>query len=246
MQIYGELHSLAAQPSAEELSQVDHRLFETLQPNQSLDNTQFFELVMKTTRQVIEEGRMPVIVGGGRSFTSSLARTAYGIEIKPYHGYPETLRGEFTEVAGSTSQFNLQTILLMPDKEIIYGRIKARLEQGCSSALEELAAFEAKAQEGGYDLTKTAVFNSIGTREFYEALHGRKTTAQALEESILRTCNYADDQYYLFEELNRRLAESYPQNVIRIESAASQDRMNAIAGIVSKQSAPDQRFDSYA
>ena len=71
-QIYDGLPLLSAQPSAEDLNAIDHRLYATLHPNDVCSAGNYREIAEPVIEEVINEGRTPIICGGTGLYIKAL------------------------------------------------------------------------------------------------------------------------------------------------------------------------------
>ncbi len=64
IQVYQELNIGSAKPSAEEMAQVAHHLFDIIKPDQEFDANKFATLGRLTIAEIISRGKIPIVVGG--------------------------------------------------------------------------------------------------------------------------------------------------------------------------------------
>src|SRR4051812_39885564 len=81
MQLYKGLEPLAAHPTPEQLSQIDHRLFGIFDLSHKSSRSEWMELAKAEIEKAFEEGKQPILIGGSRSFAAELAEAAYKIDL---------------------------------------------------------------------------------------------------------------------------------------------------------------------
>ena len=72
MQLYCELPILSAQPSAEDLKLAPHFLYSALKHNQNSSVAVWLNLVVKQINKALENGQLPIVVGGTGLYISKL------------------------------------------------------------------------------------------------------------------------------------------------------------------------------
>jgi len=72
MQLYRELPILSAQPSADDLKLAPHFLYSTLKHNQNSSVAVWLDLVVKQINEALENGQLPIVVGGTGLYISKL------------------------------------------------------------------------------------------------------------------------------------------------------------------------------
>lgn len=80
MQIYEGLPILSAQPSKEDLSKIEHRLYNYMEPNESNSVFKWLELIKNNVDDILSKNKTPIIVGGTGMYIS---RFIYGIKHMP-------------------------------------------------------------------------------------------------------------------------------------------------------------------
>jgi len=71
-QVYQELDTITAAPSADELAQAPHHLFGILKPEEDFDAQRFLELAKPTIAEIQSRGKLPIIVGGSGMYLKFL------------------------------------------------------------------------------------------------------------------------------------------------------------------------------
>jgi len=71
-QLYQDIETLSASPSAEEKAQVPHHLFNHLPTSASMDAQQFRDLTLPVVQQVVNRDLYPIIVGGSGMYLKFL------------------------------------------------------------------------------------------------------------------------------------------------------------------------------
>ncbi|MCB9989704.1 MAG: tRNA (adenosine(37)-N6)-dimethylallyltransferase MiaA [Rhodospirillales bacterium] len=72
VQVYDALPTLAAQPSLEEQAQIPHELYGVLPPAQPCSAGNWCELALPVIERVLDEGRVPIVVGGSGLYIKAL------------------------------------------------------------------------------------------------------------------------------------------------------------------------------
>ena len=72
MQIYDGLHMLTAQPPKEDLEKAPHLLYSALHPNETCSAGNWREMVEPIIKDVLGEGKTPIIVGGSGLYIKAL------------------------------------------------------------------------------------------------------------------------------------------------------------------------------
>ena len=72
MQVYDGLHILTAQPSEEERSGIPHKLFSVLKPHDACSAGKWREMAEPVIREVLAEGKTPIIAGGTGLYVKAL------------------------------------------------------------------------------------------------------------------------------------------------------------------------------
>lgn len=78
MQIYKDMDIGTAKPTIQEQEGIKHYLLDFLSPEKRFSVSQFNELAKEAIQEIIEKGRVPIIVGGTGLYIDSLV---YGIEF---------------------------------------------------------------------------------------------------------------------------------------------------------------------
>lgn len=72
MQVYRYMDIGTAKPDREEMSGIRHYLIDEINPNEEFSVARFQELAMKYIRQIIDNGKKPIIAGGTGLYINSL------------------------------------------------------------------------------------------------------------------------------------------------------------------------------
>lgn len=78
MQIYKDMNIGTAKPTLEEMSGVKHYMFDVVAPNETYNVTKYVEEALKRIKEILEKGKVPIIVGGTGLYISTLIN---GIEF---------------------------------------------------------------------------------------------------------------------------------------------------------------------
>ncbi|MEM6811703.1 MAG: tRNA (adenosine(37)-N6)-dimethylallyltransferase MiaA [Pseudomonadota bacterium] len=87
MQIYDGLHTLTAQPPAEDQDKAPHEFYSHLHPNDDSSAGNWREMVMPRIEEIIVQGKTPIIVGGSGLYINALI---YG--LSPIPDIPDDIR----------------------------------------------------------------------------------------------------------------------------------------------------------
>jgi len=95
-QVYQDLDTITAAPSAEELAQAPHHLFGILKPTEDFDAQRFLDMAKPTIAEIQSRGKVPIIVGGSGMYLKFLT---HGVSPVPagddtLRAYLETLTDE--------------------------------------------------------------------------------------------------------------------------------------------------------
>ena len=80
MQIYSEMQIGTARPTEEEMCNIKHYLVGSIRPTQRYSVSQYKKEAEKAIAEILQKGKVPIVVGGTGLYVNSLV---YGIE------YPE-------------------------------------------------------------------------------------------------------------------------------------------------------------
>lgn len=90
-QIYQGLPILSAQPSIDDLNNINHRLYSFLQPDELCDAYRWRELAKAEIQSVLADGKTPILVGGTGLYINALIDG-----LSPIPDIPEDLRKDIT------------------------------------------------------------------------------------------------------------------------------------------------------
>ena len=74
MQVYKDVPTLTARPSEEEQQGIPHRLYGFLEPNENCSVFRWVQLAAREIRQVWQENKVPVVVGGTGFYLQTLIK----------------------------------------------------------------------------------------------------------------------------------------------------------------------------
>lgn len=86
-QVYQDLDTITAAPSAEELALAPHHLFGILKPSEDFDAQRFLDIAKPTIAEIQSRGKIPIIVGGSGMYLKFLTHG-----VSPVPAGDETLR----------------------------------------------------------------------------------------------------------------------------------------------------------
>lgn len=116
-----------AKPSAVELARIPHHLIDICDPNETITLGEYQKLAYKTIDQIIESGRLPILVGGTGQYVMAIVE-GWGIpEVAPY----KKLRKKLEALGGQ--ELNLWLTALDP---VSAGKIDPRNIRRVIRALE--------------------------------------------------------------------------------------------------------------
>lgn len=225
MQMYKGLGVLAASPTADELSRIDHRLFEVLDTSQECSRSQWFAMAMQEIKQAFEAGKQPILVGGSRSFLAVLAQAAYGLKMTVDQNNAITFPEEAPDKSGFP--YKLVPIILMPPWKLVVDRIQRALH------LHSWEALQAATQicRSNPDLSKPA-FWTFGFKELKPVVDGVKTLPQAITQLTETSINYAKEQVKLFNALHQAVKK---QGSLKLRTLNRQKQVEQILGFMKQQ-----------
>jgi tRNA dimethylallyltransferase len=124
LQIYAGLPILSSQPSDEEKNQVEHLLYSVLNPFENSSVAMWLKLVKSSVDDVLQKGKIPLIVGGSGMYISKLVE---GISEIPETD--EAIRTEASELFENLEKedFAAELIRLGEDKNKVKNLDKHRL-----------------------------------------------------------------------------------------------------------------------
>ncbi len=196
MQLYKGLELLSAMPSEKDLSQVEHRLFRVLNRPEPCTRRQWLLMALGEIEKALQEGKMPILVGGSRSLAAELARAAYGITLVVNNNnapcFPDDL------AAPLLFPYNLRIIILMPALAYLEQDIIQHVQIRSDASLESVAEIlNDKFDEGN--------IYPLGTQQYLKVLKGEMTREEAHQVLIQKTLSYAYEQIEIFNELERQI-----------------------------------------
>lgn len=95
MQIYKEMTIGTAKPTVEEREGIPHYLIDVVSPDETFNVTKYKELAEKAIEEILQKGKIPIIVGGTGLYVSTLIN---GIEFAEV-GEDSEYRVEMTKLA---------------------------------------------------------------------------------------------------------------------------------------------------
>jgi len=113
MQIYDAIPTLTAHPTAEDKKEVDHHLYGVFKPHENNSVGIWLRLVDKKIQEVLQDGKVPIIVGGTGMYISALLK---GINHIP--DIPEEIKEESRRIYREAGVMGLYEKLIMLDPKI--------------------------------------------------------------------------------------------------------------------------------
>ncbi len=113
MQIYKEMNIATAKPDKEEMQGIIHHLMDFLPPETEFSVSDFVALAKEKIKQIHDNGKLPIIVGGTGLYINSLLSGVKFVPIK----YDEALRSSLYEKYNKDNGDELYAYLCKIDKE---------------------------------------------------------------------------------------------------------------------------------
>ncbi len=89
MQIYRHLTVGTAKPTPQEMQGIPHHLIDFLEPGQSFSVAEYVQLARQAIQEIVQRGKLPVLVGGTGLYISSLVDN---IQFSESQGDPKAAR----------------------------------------------------------------------------------------------------------------------------------------------------------
>ena len=228
MQLYRGLEELAATPSSKELSQMDHRMYGVLDLDEDFSRSQWFEMAKQEIDQAFADDKIPVLVGGSRSFMEELARSAYDIEFQADMDNLITYPHE--DAKHLDFPYRLASIVLAPDNNLLFKQINREVDRR-----DEMIDMVREVSAEDHDFSKPA-FWVVGFHELKAVLERKISMAEALEQLREKVLRYAIEQIAMFNGLFEAVNRSEdPSRSIRIESIDAKERVEQVLAFMAQQ-----------
>jgi tRNA A37 N6-isopentenylltransferase MiaA len=226
MQMYQGLECMSGTPSPAELSQIEHRLFGVLRSGDACSRSRWLDMAKHEIEDALAQGKIPILIGGSRSFAAELAKAAYGLQLDVTMDNAITYPQE-----GTTTHFpyQLSAIVLAPPANKVNAGITYKIANDFDLAIDAVTA----AKLAGHDFQKGAGI-TIGTREINAYLDGSITRQHAIETTTIRAIRYAEEQYALFAKLEDAINQANPGSALRITSTVPDERVRQAIGFIQK------------
>lgn len=91
MQIYKGMNIASAKPTAEEMKGIPHHLIDFLEPGCSFSAADYVKLAHEKIRDILDRGKLPVIVGGTGLYIDSLLNNITFSEVRSDEAYRREL-----------------------------------------------------------------------------------------------------------------------------------------------------------
>ncbi len=95
MQVYKDLNIGSAKPTIEEMQGIKHYLIDEIKPTQRFSVAEYKKRAESAIKEILEKGKVPIIVGGTGLYVNSLI---YGIEYEDIK-FDEKYREELMNIA---------------------------------------------------------------------------------------------------------------------------------------------------
>ena len=234
VQIYRGLNIGSAKVDLETLNQIPHHLIDIKNFNETYNVGEFIEDTQKAITDIINRGKMPIIVGGTGMYVKALiegytlggtgadlklremyqtlakekgniavwnelnkinperAKTVHPNNLKRVIRYIEieTNNETLTTTESILKNYEVLTIGIVDDRDIIYSQINKRVDEMIESGLED---------EIRWLINKGAkremqAFNSIGYQEWFDCFQGKTNRDKTIELIKQHTRNYCKRQ----------------------------------------------------
>lgn len=113
MQIYKDMNIGTAKPTLEEMSGIKHYMFDVAAPNETYNVTKYVEEALKSIKEILTKGKVPIIVGGTGLYVSTLINGIEFSEVNEDTNYRE----EMTNLAKEKGNAYLHEMLKKVDPE---------------------------------------------------------------------------------------------------------------------------------
>lgn len=113
MQIYKDMNIGTAKPTLEEMSGIKHYMFDVVTPNETYNVTKYVEEALKSIKEILTKGKVPIIVGGTGLYVSTLINGIKFSEVNQDTNYRE----EMTNLAKEKGNAYLHEMLKKVDPE---------------------------------------------------------------------------------------------------------------------------------
>ncbi|MBQ7977323.1 MAG: tRNA dimethylallyltransferase [Clostridia bacterium] len=180
IQVYKGIEVATSKPSKEEQSQCKHHLVDFVSPFETFNAYDFVQNATKALEEIVNSGKLPVIVGGTGLYIDSFV---YGFDF---------------EGSKTAPKFDYKYVFLNDDREVIYSKINHRVDKMIENGLVDEVKVLRK-----IGLTKDCqCMQAIGYKEIWDYLDGESTLDEAIELMKKNTRNYAKRQLTWFRNNN--------------------------------------------
>ena len=172
MQIYKEMNIGTAKPTLEEMQGIKHYMIDTISPEQRYSVADYKKDAKKAIREIIEKGKVPIVVGGTGLYVDSLI---YEIEY-PNIEFDEKYRQQLEKQAGENGLEDLYKEAEKIDPEAM----KKISENDKKRIIRVLEIYHAK----GYNKTEQERKSREKEPEFDYLVYGLNMPREKLYERI--------------------------------------------------------------
>jgi tRNA A37 N6-isopentenylltransferase MiaA len=220
MQLYRGLEPLAAHPSAQDLSRVEHRMFSVLEPRERFSRRQWLHMAVNEVAAILEQGRVPVLVGGSRSLAAELAEAAWGLHLP----VDQTVALTFDRAVATPIElgFELRVLAVMKPVADLEVRIRTRLASNRTQAIQCVGDMLERLGDDDGVLEHAGLW-TFGFREMRDYLAGCTTLEQAEDAITARTMAYAAEQRTLFARMCSAVSMLDPSSVLELRDVQPAD-----------------------
>lgn len=233
MQLYKSMGCLPSTPEKEELRGMGkHKLFKVLKREEECGRNAWLKMAKKEIKKALDKNKIPILVGGSRSFLSCLASAAYGMNLPVDQRVAPTFA---EEEKVKKFPWELSSIVLMPDLNMLAESVRKDVERRAMASLAMIRKF---VKSGKVDFTKPAL-QTIGVPELRAVVEGDITFNEAVAEMQRRTLRYAQEQVVLFNRFYEGIVASLgPSRAIKVDALDRQARVDEAAGFIEEKEKP--------
>ncbi len=177
VQVYKGIEVATSKPTKQETLICPHHLVDIISPFEKFNAFDFVNLAKKAIIDISSRGKLPVIVGGTGLYIDSLI---FGFD--------------FVTKEKNTPEFDYKFIFLEQNRQDLYKKIDARVDQMLSN---NLVGEVKKLREIGLNLDCQCM-QAIGYREIWSYLEGEIDLTTAVADIKRNTRNYAKRQITWF------------------------------------------------
>ena len=190
MQIYKDMSIGTAKPTKQEMENIKHYMIDFVSPETRYSVSQYKSDALLCIEEIINKGKMPIVVGGTGLYIDSLI---YGIEFQEM---PIDLeyRNKLNKIADEVP-YDYKVFAIDMDREKLYEKINKRVDIMIENGLIE----EVQALIDKYSNIQTAM-QSLGYKEVVEYFNGLTTREEMIDKIKMESRRYAKRQLTWFRK----------------------------------------------